>query len=77
MFVNDVGPLSEAGKFVENFVSMLVFNAAVFELIEWMEDVEAGLNDPTLPADVKAQVFVDYNEIQKRFNKISGSIANV
>jgi hypothetical protein len=77
MIVNDVGPFSKAGKFAENFTNMLIFNAAVFDLIDWMQDVEAGLKDPSLPEDVKAQVFVDYAEIKKRFNEISGSIANV
>ena len=77
MLGNDVGPFGEAGKFAENVYSMLIFNTAVFELIDWMEDVEAGLKDPTLPAEVKAQVFVDYSEIKKRFNELSGSIANV
>lgn len=77
MYVNDIGPFSEAGKFAENFSNMLVFNATVFELIDWMKDVEAGLKDPSLPEEVRAQVFVDYSEIKKRFNEISGSIVNV
>lgn len=77
MFINDVGPFKEAGKFAENFNNMLIFNAAVFELMDWMEDVEAGLKDPSLPEDVRAQVIVDYSEIKKRFNEISGSIVNV
>jgi len=77
MLVDKVGPFSQAGKFAENVYNMLIFNATVFELLDWMEDVEAGLKDPELPEEVKEQVFIDYNEIQKRFNEISGSITSV
>ena len=77
MLVDKVGPFSQAGKFAENIYNMLIFHATVFELLDWMEDVEAGLKDPDLPDEVRTQVFVDLNEIQKRFNEISGSIVSV
>jgi len=75
MSIEQVGPFAKAGVFAENFVQMLIFNSSVFELMEWMDEVEAGLNDPTLPREVKEQVLVDYNEIKRRFSAISGSLA--
>ena len=74
MQMYQVGPFKDAECFVDNFVKMLAFNCAVIELMEWMSDVQAGLDDPTLPADVKAQAIVDYDEIEKRFNEYSGSM---
>lgn len=69
-----VGPFKEAEKFADSFAKMIIFNSAVVELMDWMSSVEAGLNDPGLPAEVKAEVAVDYNEIEHRFSQMSGSM---
>lgn len=69
-----VGPFKKAEEFADSFAKMIIFNSAVVELMDWMSDVEAGLNDPTLPEEVKAQVKIDYNEIEKKFTQISGSM---
>tara|TARA_B100000131_G_scaffold321305_2_gene371675 strand:- start:291 stop:524 length:234 start_codon:yes stop_codon:yes gene_type:complete len=70
-----VGPFATAGSFAENLMAMCLFNAAVLELMERMEEVNLGLDDPELPPMVKAQVVLDYNEIQQKFSEISGSLA--
>ena len=76
MSLPSVGPFASAGKFAENMLQTLIFNTMVFELMDWAAEVELGLNDDTLPDDVKKQVLVDKNEIQRRFNSISGSMLN-
>jgi len=74
MYQNQVGPFKSAEGFVSNLIKTLTFYSAVTELVDWMEDVEAGMSDPSLPDDVKAQVIVDYNHIQKHFNQFTGSM---
>ena len=76
MQMYQVGLFRDAENFVNNFVKMLEFNSEVIELMDWMRDVQAGLDDPTLPDDVKAQAIIDYNEIQKRFDAFSTSMAS-
>jgi hypothetical protein len=76
VFLEQVGPFRDAGQFINNLMKTMVFKSSVFELMSWMEEVEAGLKDPGLPPEVKAQVVVDYQEIQRRFNQITGSVAN-
>jgi hypothetical protein len=40
------------------------------ELISWEKDVTNGLQDPTLPEEVKAQALLDKVEIQTRFSTL-------
>ena len=74
MNMYQVGPFKNAEGFAENFIKMLQFNTAVIELMDWMTDVQAGLNDPDLPESVKAQVVMDWKEIQQQFSEFSGSM---
>ena len=74
MYQSQVGLFKSAEDFATNLIATLTFYSAVTELVDWMEDVEAGMSDPTLPEDVKAQVLVDYNHIQKHFNQFTGSL---
>ena len=71
-----VGPFASAGKFAENMLKTLIFNTTVFELMDWAQEVQAGMSDDTLPDEVKAQVLVDYKEVQRRFEQLSGSMLN-
>jgi len=71
-----VGPFGAAGKFAESMVEMLIFNTTIFELMDWAKEVEIGMNDDSLPAEVRAQVLVDYKEIQRKFSQLSGSMFN-
>ena len=71
-----VGPFSSVGKFANNMLQTMIFNTMVYELLDWAEEVESAKTDPTLPEEVKAQVIVDYGEIQRRFSQISGSMLN-
>ena len=72
--ISPVGPFGKAGKFAENMLQSLILNVAIFELIDWAEEVQAGMQDETLPEEVKAQIAVDYNEIQRRYNQLTGSM---
>jgi hypothetical protein len=74
MIQPQTGPFANAENFAANLMKMIMFNSAVVELVQWMDDVEAGMKDPELPPEVKAQVIVDYNEIQKHFNQFTGSV---
>tara|TARA_B100000700_G_C15043148_1_gene856398 strand:- start:1017 stop:1250 length:234 start_codon:yes stop_codon:yes gene_type:complete len=70
-----VGLFKNAEDFAANLVQTFVFYSAITELIDWMSDVEAGLDDPTLPDEVKAQAMLDYNQIQKHVSQFTGSMS--
>lgn len=74
--IKPVGPFGKAGKFAENMLQSVILNTAVFELMDWAQEIEAGMSDSSLPSEVKAQILVDYNEVQRRFAQLSGSMYN-
>ena len=75
--IDPVGPFAKTNKLAENMLKSLIFNTMVFELMDWAQEVEAGLADETLPNDVRRQVLVDHQEIKRRFSQLSGSMLSV
>ncbi|MBC8408640.1 MAG: hypothetical protein H8E12_07975 [Rhodobacteraceae bacterium] len=64
----------EKNLFATRFINSLMLNAAIVELIEWSIDVDLGLNDMTLPDEIRKQALFDYREIEKQFTQMTGSI---
>lgn len=63
-----------ANLFATKFVNSLMLNVAIIELVDWSTDVDNGLNDMTLPDEIREQVLFDYREIEKQFTQMTGSI---
>ena len=74
--IKDVGPLGEANQFADRLYSTLAVNLVIAELATWLNDVEIGLNDPSLPQEIKAEVKKDFVDINARFNQLTGSNIN-
>lgn len=68
--LKSIGPFGKSERFAVNFVNSFTYYAAVMELISWEKDVASGLQDPTLPEDVKAQALLDKVEIQTQFSAL-------
>ena len=68
--LKQVGPFGKSESFAANFVNSFVYYSTVMELISWEKDVSNGLQDPTLPEEIKAQALLDKVEIQTRFSTL-------
>ena len=68
--LKSVGPFGKSESFAVNFVNAFTYYATVMDLISWERDVANGLQDPTLPEEVKAQALLDKVEIQNRFSTL-------
>ena len=74
--LKSVGPLGDASQFATRLYSSLAINLAIAELATWLNDVEMGLNDPSLPHEIKTEVQKDFIDINARFNQLTGSNIN-
>lgn len=74
--IKDVGPFGEANQFADRLYSTLTVNLVIAELATWLNDVEIGLKDPSLPQEIKAEVKKDFVDINARFNQLTGSNIN-
>ena len=68
--LKQIGPFGKSESFAVNLINSFSYYSAVMELISWEKDVSNGLQDPTLPEEVKAQALLDKVEIQTRFDTL-------
>lgn len=69
----NLGPFENAALFAFRFSAMLIMDKACVEVSQLEHDVEVGLNDLELPAEVRAQVLGDYVAIKDRWDLLLSS----